>query len=356
MSDIDFNIMFPDPETLVTYINAGNPLNIIDRVSDTLLIYVCTEVLQSDNNKWSDVAMKMLQYTPEQINLGYANSEGITALILVSGVDNDIALKILEYSDVEINLNSVEKKSLIEKYPQLEKYIKKFIGSQEFIRGVFKYCLWFKNVKIDDEILQIPEIAKKINIIKNARLASKDGSLNALATRPHQFRDLNETLTNSILIPIVSSEKREYIPIGFLDKNSIISDSALAIYDAEPWIFAVLTSKIHMLWVRAVGGKLETRIRYSAEICYNTFPFPDISEKQKQNLTNYVYNVLAERERHSEKTMAEIYDPNKMPAGLKKAHQELDFAIELCYRSRPFLSDEERLEHLFKLYEEMTNE
>ena len=109
MSDIDFNIMFPDPETLVTYINAGNPLNIIDRVSDTLLIYVCTEVLQSDNNKWSDVAMKMLQYTPEQISLGYANSAGITALILVSGVDNDIALKILEYSDVEINLNSVEK-------------------------------------------------------------------------------------------------------------------------------------------------------------------------------------------------------------------------------------------------------
>ena len=109
MSDINFNIMFPDPDTLVTYINAGNLLNIIDSESDSLLIYVCSQVLQSDNNKWSDVAMKMLQYTPEQINLGYANSTGLTALILVSGVDNDIALKILEYSDVEINLNSVEK-------------------------------------------------------------------------------------------------------------------------------------------------------------------------------------------------------------------------------------------------------
>ncbi len=256
----------------------------------------------------------------------------------------------------ELFLNSVEKKSLIEKYPQLEKYIKKFIGSQEFIRGVFKYCLWFKNVKIDDEILQIPEIAKKINIIKNARLASKDGSLNALATRPHQFRDLNETLTNSILIPIVSSEKREYIPIGFVDSSTIVPNSAQVIYEAEPWIFAVLTSKIHMLWVRAVGGRLKTDLRYSAEICYNTFPFPDISEKQKQNLTNHVYNILEEREKYSQKTMAEIYDPDKMPAELRQAHRDLDLAIELCYRSRPFLSDEERLEHLFKIYEEMVNE
>lgn len=255
----------------------------------------------------------------------------------------------------ELFLNSMEKKSLIEKYPQLEKYIKKFIGSQEFIRGVFKYCLWFKNVKIDDEILQISEIAKKINIIKNVRLASKDESLNALASRPHQFRDLNETLTNSILIPIVSSEKRKYIPIGFIDSSTIVPNSAQVIYNAQPWIFAVITSKMHMVWVRAVGGRLKTDLRYSAEICYNTFPFPDINEKQKQTLTTHVYNIIEEREKHCEKTMAEIYDPDKMPAGLHQAHHDLDIAIELCYRSKPFTSDEERLEHLFKLYEEMTN-
>ncbi len=242
-----------------------------------------------------------------------------------------------------------EKKSLIEQDPLLENLIKKLLGSQEFIRGQDRWCLW-----IEDENL---ELALSNNFIKtrieNCQKIREKSARPYLAQIPHRFAQVCHINGDSIIIPRVSSERREYIPIGFLDKNSIISDSALAIYKAEPWIFAVLTSKIHMVWVRAVGGRLETRIRYSAEICYNTFPFPEISEKQKQNLTNYVYNVLAERERHSEKTMAEIYDPNKMPAGLKKAHQELDFAIELCYRSRPFHTDEDRLEHLFKLYEEM---
>ena len=110
-----------------------------------------------------------------------------------------------------------------------------------------------------------------------------------------------------------------------------------------------------MVWTRIVSGQLETRIRYSTIICYNNFPVPELSDKGKQNITSHVYNILEEREKHPEKTMAELYDPNKMPSGLKKAHQDLDVAIELCYRSKPFTSDEERLEHLFKLYEEMTS-
>ena len=142
-------------------------------------------------------------------------------------------------------------------------------------------------------------------------------------------------------------------PMGFLGKDTIISNLGMAIYDTDPWIFAVLTSKMHLTWVAAIGGRLGNGYRYSAEICYNTFPFPEISEKQKQIITSHVYNILEEREKHPEKTMAELYDPNKMPSGLKKAHQDLDVAIELCYRSKPFTSDEERLEHLFKLYEEM---
>ena len=253
----------------------------------------------------------------------------------------------------DLILTPSEKELLVKKYPQLEKFIKRFVGSQEFIRGQERYCLWFKNINLDNEILQIPEISQRIEKVKNTRISSKDYSLNSLAKRPHQFRDLNETTTNSILVPIVSSEKRKYIPIGFVGKDVVIPNSAQVIYDAEPWIFAVLTSKMHMVWVNAVGGKLKTDYRYSAEICYNTFPFPEINEKQKQNLTSHVYNILEEREKHPEKTMAELYDPNKMPAGLKKAHQDLDVAIELCYRSKPFTSDEERLEHLFKLYEEM---
>ena len=109
-----------------------------------------------------------------------------------------------------------------------------------------------------------------------------------------------------------------------------------------------------MTWVKAVGGRLKTDYRYSAELCYNTFPVPDLTEKQKETINTHVYNVLEEREKHSEKTMAELYDPDKMPDGLREAHHHLDLAVERCYRSKPFTSDEERLEYLFKLYEDMT--
>jgi hypothetical protein len=144
--------------------------------------------------------------------------------------------------------------------------------------------------------------------------------------------------------------------MGFLSPESIITNASQAIYDPEPWIFAVISSMMHMLWVRAVGGRLETRIRYSSALCYNTFPFPDISNRKKEELTGYVYRILEERERFPEKTLAELYDPDKMPDGLREAHHQNDLAVERCYRSKPFTSDSERLEYLFKLYEKMTSE
>src|SRR5690554_2678251 len=127
----------------------------------------------------------------------------------------------------------------------------------------------------------------------------------------------------------------------------------MAVYDAEPWLFGVLHSKMHMVWVDAVGGKLKTRYRYSAGLCYNTFPFPEISDKQKHTINQYVFSILDERAKHSEKTMAWLYNPDTMPSGLKRAHRELDQAIERIYRLAPFRSDEDRLEYLFKLYDEM---
>lgn len=247
-----------------------------------------------------------------------------------------------------------EKDELLEKYPFTLKYIRLLLGSQEYIRGQQRFCLWLKDEDLK-EIKDIPEIQAHIQKTREHRLNSKDKGTNKLAQRSHQFRDRNETKTFSIIIPRVSSERREYIPCGFLDNTAIISDSALAIYDAEPWVFGVVTSRMHMVWVRAVAGKLETRLRYSAELCYNTFPFPDISDKQKKIIEVYVNNVLQEREKHSDKTMAELYDPDKMPQGLRDAHHSLDLAIEKCYRSAPFENDEKRLEHLFKRYEIMTD-
>lgn len=188
------------------------------------------------------------------------------------------------------------------------------------------------------------------------RLASKKKTTQILAITPYLFGEIRYKKQQSIIIPSVSSERREYIPIGFLDKDTIISNSAFGIYDAAPWIFGVISSKIHMKWVKTVGGRLETRIRYSSQLCYNTFPFPDISSRKKEELTEHVYRIIEERERHSEKTLAELYDPDKMPDGLREAHHQNDLAVERCYRSKPFDSDAERLEYLFKLYEKMTAE
>jgi hypothetical protein len=146
------------------------------------------------------------------------------------------------------------------------------------------------------------------------------------------------------------------LPIGFLNQDTVISNSANAVYEADAWIFSMITSKMHMTWLRAVAGRLKSDYRYSTALCYNTFPFPPISDKQKKELEQHVYNILGEREKHSEKTLAQLYDPDKMPDGLREAHRQNDLAVERCYRSRPFESDEERLEYLFKLYEQMIEE
>ena len=137
--------------------------------------------------------------------------------------------------------------------------------------------------------------------------------------------------------------------------NTVVNNLAFAIYNAELWVFGLLSSKMHVLWVNITAGRLGTGLRYSNTLCYNTFPFPNITDKQKKIIEMHVNNILAEREKHSDKTMAELYDPDKMPQGLREAHHSLDFAIEKCYRQAPFESDEKRLEYLFKMYEIMTD-
>nr|WP_315214122.1 DNA methyltransferase [uncultured Flavobacterium sp.] len=252
-------------------------------------------------------------------------------------------------------LNELEKENLISKYPEASKLIKKLVGAQEFIRGENKYCLW-----INDEDLelanQIPEITNRIEKCKQVRLSSKRENTNELASKSHQFAEIRFKETNSIIVPSVSSERREYIPMGYLDETNIIVAPNFAIYDAEPWILTLLTSKMHMSWIKSVCGRLKTDYRYSSSLGYNTFPFPIISDSQKEELAQCVFRILEERENHSEKTLAQMYDPEKMPEGLREAHRLNDLAVERCYRSKPFESDEERLEYLFKLYEKMIAE
>ncbi len=245
-----------------------------------------------------------------------------------------------------------EYKTFISKYPKCQSFIKKYVGGSDFINGELRYTL-FVDDKNREAAEKNTEIAQRFKKVYEHRVKSTEISTREKAKTPNQFYFSGHKETDSIIVPRTSSERRDYIPLGFLTSETVIADSAMAIYDAQPWLFGVIHSKMHMVWVDAVGGKLKTDYRYSAKLCYNTFPFPDISLKQKENLNLYVYSILDERAKHPEKTMAQLYDPDKMPTGLRHAHQELDQAVEQCYRLQPFTTDTERLEYLFRLYEEM---
>ncbi len=249
-------------------------------------------------------------------------------------------------------LQKYEAEDLLNRYPQSKEIIRAYQGADSYINGHSRYCLWIADDKVDFA-KQIPEVAKRIEQVQKFRLNSPADSTVEYAAYPHRFRQRAHVDGASLIVPRVSSERRDYIPIGFLDENTIISDSAQVVYGADIFICGILCSRIHVLWVATVGGKLKTDYRYSS-LCYNSFPFPKITAEQRRELEEYAEEVILTREGHSEMTLAEMYDPDGMPQDLREAHRALDLAVERCYRPEPFRSDEERLEHLFKLYEKMT--
>lgn len=259
----------------------------------------------------------------------------------------------MPYDGGNLILSDIQKQELESKFPEIKILLKKLIGSEEFINGPHRWCLFIKDEMLD-LALSISEIKKRINATKNMRLASSDKGAHKLAERAHQFREMNFIEESSLVIPSVSSERREYVPIGFVDENFIVTNLAFVIYEASPYIMSIISSKLHMIWVKIVSGYLGTSLRYSNVLSYNTFPFPNITKKQREKLEECVLKILDIREKYSEKTLAQLYDPNKMPEDLREAHKENDLAIEKCYRVKPFENDEERLEYLFKLYEKMT--
>ena len=223
----------------------------------------------------------------------------------------------------------------------------------ELINNIERYCYWIDDVDLDFAY-SIKPISEAIENVRNYRINSKDKTLHAQANKPHQFREFFECNENSLVIPIVSSERREIIPISFVPNGTIVPNSAQVIYKANKIVFCILTSKMHNLWVRKNAGRLKTDYRYSAQLCYNTFPFPAISELQKVELEELAQEVLDIRDEHFDMTLGEMYNPKTMPDDLKDAHHRLDLAVERCYRLEPFTSDEERLECLFNLYVKMT--
>ena len=255
--------------------------------------------------------------------------------------------------DGYLKLSPQEKDELIERYPVTKSFIRELVGGKEFINGEKRYCLWIKDENLDCA-LEIPFIKDRIEKVREFRKNSKKLATQRLADRSYQFETMVGEGVTKIIIPITSSERREYIPMTFADEKQIVINSLQAIYNPEFYIFGILNSKMHNLWTKAVGGKLEERIGYSSELCYNTFPFPEITEKQKQKIEEAAYDILDIREMYLGKTLADLYDPNKMPDDLREAHHKLDLIIEKCYQNKPFKDDNERLQVLFKMYKEMT--
>ncbi|KKQ28001.1 MAG: hypothetical protein US42_C0003G0058 [Candidatus Magasanikbacteria bacterium GW2011_GWC2_37_14] len=254
--------------------------------------------------------------------------------------------------DGNLILDIDEKEKLIIQNNKIESFLKKYIGAQEFIGNTYRYCIYITQENVS-AAYKITQLVQRFEKVKAFRLASKKEGTKKKAVTPHFFDEDRYRDDEFILVPKVGSERREYLPIGYFDGTFLPSNTTKVIYNAKPWLFGILSSKMHIVWVRAVAGRLKTDMQYSNTLCYNTFPFPNVTEKQKESLSSHVYNILEERERYPEKSMAELYDPDKMPNGLREAHRYLDQAIDQIYRGKPFESDDDRLAHLFKLYEEM---
>ncbi len=249
-------------------------------------------------------------------------------------------------------LSDIEKDTLVSNYPSSRIFVRQIFGAKEYLNGHRRWCLWIENDKLEDA-KQIPPIAERIAKVREVRLASSDDGAIKLADKPHQFREMKRARKVTLICPTVSSSRREYIPIGYLGVEDVVIAPNQAIYDPPIFMFAIVSSRMHVTWVRTVAGRLKTDFRYSSALCYNTFPFPDISKSQQDKLEESVLRVLDVRESHSERTLAELYDPGKMPSSLREAHLQLDLAVENCYRKKPFGNDEERLAYLFELYEKM---
>ena len=242
----------------------------------------------------------------------------------------------------------------IRREPAIAKYIFDFVGSQEFVKGIVRKCLWIEDEQSEEAGL-LPLVAERLAGVRAMRLASDAESTRAYADRPHRFKQIQgRGLTSSIVVPKVSSESREYLPVGLLTAHSVVSDNAFAMYDAPLWNMALIASRLHLVWIGTVCGKLETRYRYSNTLGWNTFPVPLLTEQNKADLTACAENVLLAREAHFPATIADLYDPDDMPENLRHAHERNDEVLERIYIGRRFKNDTERLEKLFELYTKMT--
>jgi hypothetical protein len=233
------------------------------------------------------------------------------------------------------------------------KFIRRFLGSNEFIKGLERYCLWISDNELK-EAASYPSILKRINSVKRDRLETKDKAVNKLALKSHQFREYRGTENFKVFVPIISSENREYFPAGIADETIIPTNKAFYMANAPLWCLSLVVSKLHLNWIGAICGRMRKDYSYSSTLGWNTFPIPSLTQKNKEDLKATAEEILIARERHFPASIADLYDPEKMPKDLRLAHERNDEVLERIYIGRKFKNDTERLEKLFELYTKMT--
>jgi len=248
-----------------------------------------------------------------------------------------------------------ERHELLRTNPEAAGFIRKLYGSKELIDGIDRYCIWIE----DDELgiaKSISPIAHRLADVTQARLQSPAESTRKRAHDAHRFIQIQDYGKRAIVVPEVSSEKREYIPCGVISEESIATNKLFAIYEAEIYVFALCSSRLHRVWAETVCGKLEERISYSNVLGYNTFPVPVLTDKNKADLSRCAEDIFLAREHHFPATIADLYGSGSMPDDLRAAHERNDEVLERIYIGRRFKNDTERLEKLFDLYTKMTAE
>ena len=248
-----------------------------------------------------------------------------------------------------------EKRAFLDDEPDAKKYFRRFTGSEEFINGNMRWCLWLKDAK-PEELRALPKVMECVNAVREFRKRSTAKPTQAAASRANEFFYINQPQTRYILIPEVSSEKRDYIPIGFMSSEIVSANTNFLVASDSIYLFGILTSKMHMAWMRTVAGRLKSDFRYSGSMVYNTYPWPEPNTKQRAAIEAAAQTVLDARSPHLKRgaSLADLYDPLAMPAALLKAHQTLDHAVDKSYRPAPFLTDRERVEYLFTRYEQLS--
>ena len=251
-------------------------------------------------------------------------------------------------------LSPEERTELLAQEPQAAPFVRRYMSGGDFINGEERYCLWLKDA--DPSLLgRCPRVRARVELVRLSRLASKAESTRRYAAYPALFRQISQPDSDYLAIPEVSSERRPYIPMAFLSREVICSNKIQFVPNASLWLFGVLTSAMHMAWMRQVCGRLESRYSYSNSLVYNNFPWPaNLSEKDRAKVEAAAQAVLNARAKFPEATLADLYNPLSMNAELVKAHTALDRAVDRCYRKEPFPSDRARVEHLFALYEQLT--